>query len=88
MIKNCAKVIITMAIIAFTLSGCSEDISKIEKLELQIDELKETNSEFEDEISRLNSQLENLQDKYEYDEELIQLLQEQLESYGIEPYEL
>lgn len=63
-------------------------LSEKEKLELEIDNLKTENSKLQDEIHSLNSQMEELQDNYEYDEELINLLQTQLKEHGIEPLDL
>lgn len=63
-------------------------LSKQEQLELKIEELKEENYKLEDELSDISSQLEDLQRDYAYAEDLIDILQDQLEEYGIEPYEL
>lgn len=63
-------------------------LSKQEQLELKIEELKEENYKLEDELSDVSSQLEDLQRDYAYAEDLIDILQDQLEEYGIEPYEL
>lgn len=63
-------------------------LSKQEQLELEIEELKEENYKLEDELSDVSSQLEELQRDYAYAEDLIDILQDQLEEYGIEPYEL
>lgn len=63
-------------------------LSKQEQLELKIEELKEENYKLEDELSDVSSQLEELQRDYAYAEDLIDILQDQLEEYGIEPYEL
>ena len=57
-------------------------------MEADIEDLKEKNNRYQEKISDLEAELEELKRNYEYDEELIELLQEQLESYGIEPYEL
>lgn len=57
-------------------------------LEYRIKDLEEENSRLEDELVDSDSKLEELQQKYEYDEELINILQQQLESHGIEPEEL
>lgn len=63
-------------------------LSKQEQLELKIEELKEENYKLEDELSDVSSQLEELQRDYAYAEDLIDILQDQLEEYEIEPYEL
>lgn len=62
--------------------------SKKEQLEFKIEELEENNYKLKDELHDVNSQLEDLQRKYEYAEDLISILQDQLREYGIEPYEL
>lgn len=62
--------------------------SKQELLEMEIEELKEEISNLEEERDDLSDRLDSLQHEYDYAEELIELLQDQLESYGIEPYEL
>lgn len=64
------------------------DVSSQDVLNSKIEDLKFQNQILEDKINNLNIKLEDLQKKYDYDEELIDLLQKQLESYGIEPYEL
>lgn len=43
--------------------------------------------ELRNEKGELERQYEELKNDYEYDEDLINILKEQLESYGIEPYE-
>ena len=55
---------------------------------MKIEELEEKIFKLEEEKDDLSSQLEYLQEEYEYDEELISILKDQLKSYGIEPYEL
>ena len=57
------------------------DSEKVEYLEEQI-------SDYEDKIDELNSKLDNLKEDYDYDEELIEILQQQLLRHGIEPEEL
>ncbi len=54
----------------------------------KVEYLEEENEKYQDKISHLESQLEELQQKCENSKDLISALKEQLESYGIEPYEL
>lgn len=63
-------------------------LSKQEELELEIEELKEENFELQETKEDLSGQLEELQRNYNNAEDLIDILRDQLESYGIEPYEL
>lgn len=63
-------------------------LSKQEELELEIEELKEENFELQETKEDLSGQLEELQRDYNNAEDLIDILRDQLESYGIEPYEL
>jgi len=64
------------------------ELTEEEQLKSDIEELKEKNNRYQEEISELETELEEIKINYKYDEELIELLQDQLESYGIEPYEL
>ena len=84
--------IISTVIIAFLLLGLdflyNSKISEMETLNIKLEELKEKNSKFEEENDDLQVQLDDLQKEYENSQELNNLLTEQLESYGIEPYEL
>ena len=52
------------------------------------DELERQNEEYKEEISHLQSRIEELESLYEDTESLVDILREQLESYGIEPYDL
>lgn len=63
-------------------------LTKQEQLELKVEELKEDNYKLEEDLSHANSRLEELEREYEYAKDLIDVLKEQLEEYGIEPYEL
>lgn len=63
-------------------------LSKQEELEIEIEELKEENFELQETKEDLSGQLEELQRDYNNAEDLIDILRDQLESYGIEPYEL
>ena len=63
-------------------------MQKIIKIIIVIVIIEENIFKFEEEKDDLSSQLEYLQEEYEYDEELISILKDQLKSYGIEPYEL
>jgi len=63
-------------------------LSKQEELELEIEELKEENFELQETKEDLSGQLEELQRDYNNAEDLIDILRDQLETYGIEPYEL
>lgn len=54
----------------------------------KIEYLEEENEKYLDEIASLESQLEELHREYVDAEDLISILREQLESYGIEPDEL
>lgn len=62
--------------------------SKEEQLEIEIEELKEENFKLTEERNDLNSQLDEIKKENEYNKDLIDILRDQLESYGIEPYEL
>lgn len=63
-------------------------LSKQELLDLKIEELEEENYRLDEQLNDLSGQLEELQRNYEDAKDLIELLQEQLRDYGIEPYEL
>lgn len=93
------KIIIAIVIIALLVYGYflennksniipNPTYSKQEQLEIKIEELEEKIFNLEEERDSLSSQLEHLQEEYEYDKELVNILKDQLESYGIEPYEL
>lgn len=93
------KIIILILIIAFLVYGyileknksnftSNPTYSKQEQLEMKIEELEDKIFNLEEEKDDLSSQLEYLQEEYEYNEELINILKDQLKSYGIEPYEL
>lgn len=97
--KNVWKIIIFILIVVLLIYGyiyeenksnviSNPKYSKQEELELKIEELEEEIFILEEERDDLSGQLEYLQEEYEYDEELIKLLQDQLRSYGIQPYEL
>lgn len=62
--------------------------TKEDELYSQIQDLKNQNEDYEDEISHLQSRIEELEGEYKNSEELIDILREQLESYGIEPDDL
>jgi FtsZ-binding cell division protein ZapB len=81
-------IIVLLIIYIYNFEEKNPRYSKSELLEMEIEELKEDNTKLEDERNSLNSELDNLRHDYEYSQELIQLLREQIESYGIEPYEL
>ena len=96
-VKNYEKdsnkfLLISTIIVAFLLFGLTSlyntKISETEALKSEAEELKEKNSNLQEEKDDLQSQLDNLQNEYENGEKLNGLLTEQLESYGIEPYEL
>ena len=84
--------IISTIVIGILLFGLdflyNSKISKIEPLESELEELKEENSKIKEEKDELQSQLDDFQNEYENSKELNDLLTEQLESYGIEPYDL
>ena len=84
--------IISTIVIAIVLFGLNflynSKISETETSESEIEELKEENSKIKEEKDDLQSQLDNLQTEYDDSKELNDLLSEQLESYGIEPYDL
>lgn len=63
-------------------------LTKQEQLELKVEELKEENDRLKDELCHTSSQLDELESDYSDAEDLIKILQEQLEDYGIEPYTL
>ena len=91
--KDSNKVlIISTVVIAFLLLGLdflyNSKISEPEILNIELEELKEENSKLEEENGDLQVQLDDLQKEYENSQELNDLLTEQLESYGIEPYNL
>lgn len=97
--ENKWKILVFIVIIALLIYGYvyeqnksnvveNPKYSKQELLEFEIEELKEKNSELEEEVSALNHQLDDLKNEYEYDEELIYLLKDQLKTLGVEPYEL
>ena len=97
-ISKTIKVLFFIAIIIFIIymiekpepSGLipASSLSKQEQQELKIEDLEEKNRQLQDELSHTKAKLEDLEIEYKYDEELIDLLREQLESYNIEPYEL
>ena len=64
------------------------ELTKEDELYSQIQDLKNQNKNYEDEISHLQSRIEELESSYENAEDLIDILEEQLKSYGIEPDEL
>lgn len=64
------------------------ELTEKEKLEIKIDELERKNEEYEEKIGHLQSRIEELEGEYKNSEELIDILREQLESYGIEPDDL
>ena len=84
--------IISTIVIAIMLFGFNSlyntNLSETKSLESEIEELKEENSKVKEEKDDLQSQLDELQNEYENSKELNDLLLEQLESYGIEPYDL
>ena len=57
-------------------------------LQDRYDILKDDYDAMQDEYYELQGNYNDLQKEYEYDEDLIELLRNQLNSYGIEPYEL
>ena len=83
--------IISTIVIGILLFGLdflyNSKISETESLKSEIEELKEENSKIKEEDD-LQSQLDDLQSEYNNNKEVNNLLSEQLESYGIEPYEL
>ena len=84
--------IISTIVIGILLFGLdflyNSKISETESLKSEIEELKEENSKIKEEKDNLQSQLDDLQSEYNNNKEVNNLLSEQLESYGIEPYEL
>ena len=58
-------------------------LSKQEELEIEIEELKEENFELQETKEDLSGQLEEFQRDYNNAEDLIDILRDQLESYGI-----
>lgn len=97
--KNVWKIIIFIVIVVLLIYGYifeqnksnvteNPKYSKQELLEIEIEELKKEIYLLEEERDNLSSDLNYLQHEYDHAEELIKLLQNQLESYGIEPYEL
>ena len=84
--------IISTIIIGILLFGLNllynSKISEIESSESEFEELKEENLKIKEEKDDLLSQLNELQDEYDNSKKLNDLLSEQLESYGIEPYDL
>lgn len=94
-IKNNYKSIIIILIIGlifvYYLTKPSDnyvEVSPQDKMASEIEDLKFQKNQLEEKLSHANSQLEELQRNYEDDEALISLLQDQLLSYGIEPFEL
>jgi peptidoglycan hydrolase CwlO-like protein len=63
-------------------------VTQQDNLNSQIEDLKFKNKLLEDDLDSANSKLDELQREYDKNEELIELLQDQLLSYGIEPFEL
>ena len=84
--------IISTIIIGILLFGLNllynSKISEIESSESEFEEVKEENLKIKEEKDDLLSQLNELQDEYDNSKKLNDLLSEQLESYGIEPYDL
>lgn len=84
--------IISTIIIGILLFGLNllynSKISEIESSKSEFEELKEENLKIKEEKDDLLSQLNELQDEYDNSKKLNDLLSEQLESYGIEPYDL
>lgn len=63
-------------------------LTESEKKDSKIETLEEENTRLQEDLDHTKSLLEELKKDYEYDEELIEILREQLENHGIEPAEL
>jgi FtsZ-binding cell division protein ZapB len=63
-------------------------MTPLEELNYNIEILKDENNALKEKLENANSQLEDLKKETENDKSLILLLQDQLLSYGIEPFEL
>ncbi len=89
------KTIIVLLIIGFifiyylyTNSNDYVSMTPQEELNYNLEILKDENNALKENLENANSQLEDLKKENENDKSLILLLQNQLLSYGIEPFEL
>lgn len=81
-------IILTICFIAYIFMYSSYVESRKEKFETEIEILEEENRTLKTENKDLNSEIENLEEKNLYNEELINILQQQLEDNGLKPNEL
>ncbi len=90
-IKAILVIFIIVMVFIYYINKSSDDYVEItpqDKIQQEIEKLKEENDFLKENLSHKEAQLEDLEREHEHDEELIDILQKQLLSYGIEPDEL